>query len=270
MQLFGVDFTSAPSRRKAITIAAGHLDGDRLVLERLASLHDFPSYEAWLRQAGPWLGAFDFPFSLPRELVENLGWPLAWPALIRHVSLHSRPALRDLFKAFCDARPAGNKFVHRATDLPAGSSSPMKWVNPPVAWMLHAGAARLLDAGVTVPGLHPGDPERIAVEAYPGMVARSITRRSYKSDDPRKQNDARTAERALILDAVAAGDHPLGIPVDCGAQRAALLADASGDLLDAVLCLLIAGWCWQRREHAYGLPSFDPLEGWIAAAENFG
>jgi hypothetical protein len=29
--------------------------------------------DAWLRRPGPWLGAFDFPFSLPRELIEHLG-----------------------------------------------------------------------------------------------------------------------------------------------------------------------------------------------------
>ena len=34
----------------------------------------------------------------------------------------------------------------------------MKWVNPPVVLMLHAGAPRLLAAGVTIPGLCRGDP----------------------------------------------------------------------------------------------------------------
>ena len=49
----------------------------------------------------------------------------------------------------------------------------MKWVNPPVVLMLHAGAPRLLAANVTLPGLHRGDPSRIALEAYPGMLARA-------------------------------------------------------------------------------------------------
>ena len=34
----------------------------------------------------------------------------------------------------------------------------MKWVNPPVAFMLHAGIGLLLDAGVQISTLHPGDP----------------------------------------------------------------------------------------------------------------
>jgi hypothetical protein len=54
------------------------------------------------------------------------------------------------------------------------------------------------------------------------------------------------------------------------AQRDALVDDASGDALDAVLCLLQAAWGQQRYELGdplYGLPAgMDPLEGWIVSA----
>ena len=63
----------------------------------------------------------------------------------------------------------------------------MKWVNPPVAFMLHAGVPLLIQAGVSLPGLHAADPRRVALEAYPGLLAREILgRRSYKSDDKAK------------------------------------------------------------------------------------
>lgn len=78
MKLHGIDYTSAPSRRKGITIASGELRGDVYVLTALISLPDHAAFDDWLRQPGPWLGAFDFPFSLPRELVEHLGWPCEW------------------------------------------------------------------------------------------------------------------------------------------------------------------------------------------------
>jgi len=49
------------------------------------------------------------------------------------------------------------------------------------------------------------------------------------------------------------------------AQRDELAADASGDKLDAVLCLLQAAWGAQRE--GWGLPArIDPLEGWIVSA----
>ena len=69
-----------------------------------------------------------------------------------HYAGLSRAEIRAQFAAFCNARPAGGKFAHRATDLPAGSSPSMKWVNPPVAFMLHAGVPRLLEAGVAAAG----------------------------------------------------------------------------------------------------------------------
>ncbi len=264
--LHGVDFTSAPRRRKGITIASGHLAGNVFRLEALTTLHDFASFTRWLRQPGPWLSGFDFPFSFPRELITLLGWPTAWPALIRHVAGIERAQLRETFKSICDARPTGRKFIHRACDLPAGSSSPLKWVNPPVAWMLHAGAPLLLDANVHIPGMHDGDGTRIALEAYPGMVARSITRASYKNDTPSLQTPERRAARLTLLQALEAGSYPLQIRLDTGDFGDQMLADGSGDLIDAVLCALLAGWAWQRREQQFGLPPHDGLEGWIVGA----
>ncbi len=266
MDLHGIDFTSAPSKRKGITIASGRLEGDAYVLQSLVSLHSFEAFRSWLGRPGPWLGAFDLPFSFPRELIEQLGWPTDWPAMIRHVAGMSREELRTTFKAFCDARPIGNKFAHRATDGPAGSSSPMKWVNPPVAYMLHAGVPLLLDAGVTAYTLHAGDPRRIALEAYPGLVARSITRASYKSDERAKQTPERSEARLRIVHALEQGDYRYGVRLQAGSFRDEIVADGSGDLLDACLCGVMAAWAWRRREHAFGLPDFDVLEGWIVGA----
>ncbi|MGV3742819.1 MAG: DUF429 domain-containing protein [Burkholderiaceae bacterium] len=266
MDVHGIDFTSAPSKRKGITIASGRLVGDAYVLHSLVSLHSFKAFRAWLSLPGPWLGAFDLPFSFPRELIEHLGWPTDWSAMIRHVAGKSREELRATFKAFCDARPTGNKFAHRATDGPAGSSSPMKWVNPPVAYMLHAGVPLLLKAGVTVYTLHSGDPERIALEAYPGLIARSITRASYKSDERAKQTSERRDTRMHIVEALEKGDYRYKVRLQAGSFREEIIADGSGDLLDACLCGILAAWAWQRREQSFGLPDFDALEGWIVGA----
>jgi hypothetical protein len=264
--LHGVDFTSAPRRSKGITIASGHLVGNGFTLSDLTALHDFDSFSEWLNQPGPWIAGFDFPFSFPRELIIQLGWPTDWATLIRYVASCTRSELRDTFKAVCDARPVGSKFIHRATDLISGSSSSMKWVNPPVAYMLHAGAPMLLEAGVSIPFMHDADPDRIALEAYPGMVARSITRASYKNDARAMQTLERRAARLAIIKALERGEYPQGIALDTGKHRRALLDDGSGDLLDAVLCALLAAWGWQRRDTGYGLPPHDALEGWIVGA----
>jgi Protein of unknown function (DUF429) len=266
-RLAGVDFTSSPRRAKPITLALGRVVSGGVTLDRVDALADFDALARWLRTPGPWVAGFDFPFGLPRELVQDLGWPLHWPELIRHYAALTRAEVRATFAAYCAARPAGAKFAHRACDRPAGSSPSMKWVNPPVAIMLHAGAPLLLDAGVHLPGLHDGDRGRVALEAYPGLLARElIGARSYKSDDKARQSAARAVARSDLLAALVAGRTRLGLRLLLdGALHASLLADASGDRLDAVLCLVQAAWAALRPD--YGLPErIDPIEGWIATA----
>jgi hypothetical protein len=144
----------------------------------------------------------------------------------------------------------------------------MKWVNPPVAYMLHAGVPLLIDAGASLPAhAHAGDARRIALEAYPGLLAReAIGRRSYKSDERAKQNAERRLARKDCIDAIERGATRLGLLLALTrAQRESLLEDAQGDRLDAVLCLVQAAWA--SAVPRYGLPErVDPLEGWIVTA----
>ena len=266
MHIVGVDFTSAPRRAKPITVAHGRLEDGVLFIERIDAFPDWESYERWLAAPGEWLGAFDFPFGLSRELVEHLGWPLRWAELVTHCAGLSREELRTTFKAFCDARPVGNKFAHRVTDGPAGSSPSMKWVNPPVAYMFHEGTRRLLKAGVTVFGLHDGDPRRIALEGYPGLVARLVTRASYKSDERARQTPERRAARTAIVDALEGGTHPFGVRVLMKKTlRRTLIADGTADWLDAVLCAVAAAWAAQQPDYGMPMP-MDIVEGWTAGA----
>jgi len=265
--LLGVDFSSAPSPRKPITVARGHCQAQVLRLDGLLEFASLADFGEFLARPEPWLGGFDLPFGLPRELVQALGWPQTWPALMAHYCALSRAEIRAEFAAFCAARPVGSKFAHRACDLPAGSSPSMKWVNPPVAFMLHAGVPLLLAAGAQLPGLHDGDHQRVALEAYPGLLAREfLGRRSYKSDERAKQTPERLIARKDLIDALEQGRSRLGLRLKLShGQREALIDDASGDRLDAVLCLMQAAWA--QNQPGYGLPAeMDPLEGWILSA----
>lgn len=270
--LLGCDFSSSPTRRKPVVLALGRREGARVQLTGLVRLETLAAVGRWLAEPRPWVGGFDMPFGLPRELLQTLGWPLQWHASMQHYQALTRAQIRDAFAAFCDARPVGGKFAHRATDGPAGSRPSMKWVNPPVAYMLHAGVPLLLEAGVHLPGLHAGDPTRVALEAYPGLLAREVLqRRSYKSDDVAKQTPERLIARKDLVTALELGQTRLALRLKLShAQRDALVADASGDSLDAVLCMLQAGWAEQRHAEGdalYGLPpGLDPLEGWIVTA----
>jgi Protein of unknown function (DUF429) len=274
--VIGCDFSSSPSKKKPIVFAIGSANSGpniRIVsLSKLEKIQTLDGFSAWLKQPADWVGGFDLPFGLPRELVEKLGWPTDWLACIDHYARLSRAEIRATFKAFCDARPVGGKFAHRATDIPAGSSPSMKWVNPPVAYMLHAGVPRLIEAGVHIPALDGGDQKRVALEAYPGLLAREILKnRSYKSDDKAKQTPERLIARKDLVTQLELGQTRLNLRLKLThAQRDALIDDASGDSLDAVLCMLQAAWALQQHEKGvknYGLPATtDALEGWIINA----
>ena len=74
-----------------------------------------------------------------------------------------------------------------------------------------------------------------------------------------------------MLTALEQGRSRLGLRLKLSAAQAdTLVADASGDSLDAVLCLVQAAWSWQQHQNGHpnwGLPSgVDPLEGWIVTA----
>lgn len=269
--VLGIDFTSAPSARKPITVAVGHQDTAHSVyrLEEVRELASMPAFEAFLDgDMPPWLGGFDLPFGQPRQLIEHEGWPTDWAAFVRFYCGLPRDALRATFKRWCDARPAGGKFAWRRADKPAGSSPAMRWANPPVAWMMHAGIGRMVDAGLAFPAhRHAGRTActRVALEAYPGFTARQVCRTSYKSDAAAGQTADRAANRRSILQALVAGSAGLDVALAITpAWSRRLLDDGSGDLLDAVICGLQAAHA--ATLPAYGLPaSVDPLEGWIAA-----
>jgi hypothetical protein len=241
-------------------------------LKQIQQVFELNEFEQTLQTHSPWLGGFDLPFGLPRELVMHLGWPLKYADCLAHYSAMSRADIRACFKNFCDQRPAGQKFAHRQTDRVADSSPSMKWVNPPVAYMMHAGMPLLIKAGVSLVGLLEQDPLRKALEAYPGMLAREILgRRSYKSDDKSRQTPDRLIARKDVVHALELGQTRLKLRLKLThGQREALIDDASGDTLDAVLCALQAAWGWMQNADGsgrYGLPlEMDPLEGWIVGA----
>lgn len=265
MNIYGIDFTSGPTRRKPITCIPCRLEDDALQVGELQELTDFGAFENALRTPGPWIAGIDFPFSQSRTFIENIGWPQTWTGMIDHVSSMDRKAFRKALDDYRATRQPGDKEHRRQTDIAAGSISPQKLYRPPVGLMFFEGAPRLRKSGVTIPGLQDGDPGRITVEAYPGLLARKlIGRRSYKQDAKAKQTADQHRTRLDLLVALTdegAYKH-YGLRID--APRT-LADDPGGDALDALLCAVQAAWAWTRREQQFGMPSgTDPLEGWIA------
>jgi hypothetical protein len=272
MKIFGVDFTSRPGPRKPIVVAEGRLRGQRLSISAVTRLADFAAFERWLAMPGPWVGGFDFPFGLPRRFVEAHTPARDWIALTAWARALGREGFCAVAHPAFSAAKGRPLDKHRAVDALARSHSPLKTmdpvrrqaINPPVGLMFFEGAPRLAEAGVRVPGLRENGDPRVAVEAYPGRVARLLGARRYKNDTP-ASTGALQATRAEMLRGLAAAD-ALGIAVTLAqAAQQQAIDDALGDSIDAVLCALQAAWCARRAGSGYGLPAgIDSVEGWIA------
>ena len=264
MQVIGIDFTSRPSRRKPITALRCTFEDSVLSADNLDEWPNFSCFENALVRPGPWIAGIDFPFGQSRRFIETISWPEAWADYVRHAESLGRGGFREALNVYRANRPDGDKEHRRAVDEVAGSISPQKLFGVPVGLMFFEGAPRLIRAGVTIPELQQGDPNRIVVEAYPGVVARNlIGRRSYKNDAKHKQTgDQHEARRAIFKALKAQSQQYFGFAIEASNS---LCDDPCADRLDALLCAAQAAWAWQRRDRRFGATAnIDPLEGWIA------
>lgn len=268
MHIYGLDFTSSPSRRKPITCACCELYDTILTVKSCLKLTSFNEFETFLRSDGPWLAALDFPFGQPRKLIANLGWPHNWQGYMSIIASMSKAEFEDTLHSYRASRLPGDKLHLRATDQLAGAISPMMLHRVPVGKMFFQGATRLLNSPISILPCRPTPDNRIVVEGYPAQVARKlIGRRSYKSDMRGQQTfDRETARREIVRGLRSerlAGRYGLSMAMSDESEEM-LLQDGMGDMLDAVLCAVQAGWAYIERKRGYGIPvGCDRDEGWI-------
>ena len=265
MDIYGIDFTSTPKLRKPLTCLHCVLEGNTLKAGELREWTSLDSFEQALNTPGPWIAGLDFPFGMARRFIETIGWPDSWQGYTDYVATLDRTGFRRLLDDYRAGRAVGDKEHKRRCDLLAGSISPQKLYGTPVGLMYFEGAPRLRRSGVMIPGLQQGDPERIAVEAYPGLLARAlIGKRPYKQDAKSRQTIDQFKARQDLLRAILGGvvQEHYGISVEAPMS---LADDSTGDCLDSLLCCIQAAWSWRNRMDRYGIPTdMDVLEGWIA------
>nr|GBO95160.1 hypothetical protein RVX_0201 [Nitratidesulfovibrio sp. HK-II] len=297
MRILGLDVTATPGPRKPLTLAVCDLAPGKgnapygadappvLTLHELRELHALDDLDRLFggqldasfaggdgAVGGGWVLGIDAPFGLPLELVEELGWPRDWAGYAALCGAMDRADFRDLLRGVSATRPAGQKYLYRACDRAAGAASPMNTVRPPVALMFHAVAPRLAAHAVHVPALRPlPHADRVALEAYPGWLARQLIGRApYKGGDAASRPARREARAALLRGL--AGLPSLAVRWNAD-HEARMLDDPEADLLDALLCAVQAAVSTLRSGYGLPAPTAPPcgitaaqlrVEGWIA------
>ncbi len=267
MRIYGLDFTSAPGRRKPLIVLCCTLEGGSLRVEDSETLSGFAGFEDFLQRQGPWVCGMDFPFGQPRSLVAALGWPESWEGYVREVGTLPKEEFEGKIRADMALRPTGSKWRYRLADRRSGSSSAMMLFRVPVGKMFYQGAPRLLASGVRVEPCRRNGDGRVAVEAYPAVVARRfLGRTAYKRDGVPDTPERRSARETLLqgLESAVLRD-VYGFAVEMDARwREELVSDPSADALDSLLCAVQAAWAYENRDEEYGVPpECDPDEGWI-------
>ena len=295
MIIYGVDFSSAPTKQKPIVIAECRFDScnnyglnqSSLLLRRFVCIYSLNDFEVFLSKSKFGVGGFDLPFSMPKELIEYFEWPNEWENFVRYFCGKSKSFLKDCFKSWCEKRDFGKKFAYRLTDLQAKSSPAMRWVNPPVAWMMHAGIHRLINAGLIFPAHDRnfktktehkliksmelkgiGYNKKLALEVYPALTARKVTNKSYKSDEKVKNNCARIGNRKDILKSLRYQKAGLSLDLKISLHdQKKVVEDFRGDYLDAVICAMQAADA--IMDPFFRFPkSNNYLEGWIVGSDD--
>ncbi len=244
------------------------LEGDTLRIESAEVLGGFGEFEGFLEKGGPWVCGMDFPFGQPRPLVEALGWPGTWEGYVGKVSRLPKEEFEGAIKDYMAGRPKGGKYHYRLADRRSGSSSAMRLFRVPVGKMFYRGAPLLLSSGVSVEPCRPTRSGRVAVEAYPVVVARRfLGRRSYKSDERKKQTQVQRAAREELIAGLGSTAlreaYSFVVEMD-GAWREELAQDPMADTLDSLLCAVQAAWAYTKRDEGWGVPAeCDRDEGWI-------
>ena len=267
MRIYGLDFTSAPGRRKPLITLRCELTDGVLRVEDAETLTDFGQFESWLETPGPWVCGMDFPFGQPKGLVSALGWPEDWEGYVDTASRLGKEGFEGGIRADMASRPYGSKWRYRLADRRSGSSSAMMLFRVPVGKMFFQGAPRLLRSGVNVQPCRQNGDSRVAVEAYPAVVARRfLEREPYKRDAVPDTPERKAARKKLVSGLRSESMREVyGFDVRIGRRwEERFIEEPGADALDSLLCAVQAGWAYTKRDEDWGVPSeCDRNEGWI-------
>jgi hypothetical protein len=109
MRIFGLDFTSRPTPKKPITCSVCELENNKLWVLSFLSIPGFNSFESFCEAEGAWVTGMDFPFGMPRKLIDHLQYPHAWERYVAKFGSLTRQNFIDLLTDYKSKQPKGAK-----------------------------------------------------------------------------------------------------------------------------------------------------------------
>lgn len=247
----GIDFSGGTRAGRKVWIAQGHRTADRTVrIERCDRLTDLlgvapardialPALRAWIARQHAAIIGMDFPFGVPAALMPRGQRWVTWC-----VRLGACYTDAESFRADCTRR-AGGREIKRATDVAA--CTPLASYNLWVYRQTYHGVRDVLaplvaaDAARVVPMQRRAAGLPTLIEVCPASTLKVIDAYlpRYKGADRAAPGRGATpsATRAAIVDLLVRRTGA-SLPPQV---RAAAVADAEGDALDAVVACLAAG-----------------------------
>ncbi|HEY2891273.1 MAG TPA: hypothetical protein VGJ31_11630 [Dongiaceae bacterium] len=254
-RIFGIDFSGAAKAGNLIWLAEAVQTGDSLTITSCRRAADLPggtvdrdvalaALRTFIAATPDAIFGCDFPFSLPRKLIEEADWP-SFIAGFSH-----RDA--DAFRAHCRSRSSGREIKRKTDEL---SRTPWCAYNLRLRHQTFHGLGTLLrplvlaDQAVVLPMQKPREGRPWLIETCPASLLISIGHRpSYKG---RKQRDIRSA---LVSELIGRGLFR-ELPPEI---HRTVIDNAGGDALDSILAAVATAAALSEVEAGRG---GDSLEG---------
>lgn len=253
MTFFGVDFTSAPQKRKPIVIAECRVDSTFEFVQFLefVSLSEF---DEWLHSFEGVAG-IDAPFGFPVEFRNALGLQGDWEAQAKQIEEIGFDSIFKIANDFRALRPVGDKEPKRLADEVTQSVSSMKMYNPPIGRMAVRIIPQLAKTDACIFPVRMNDSSRVIFEIYCTPFARKVVGRT-----PYKNKPGLREVRIQI-----ANQLPIRLNESATLK---IEKDDLGDYLDAVIGAYEAFVAFEKlKSGTLLLPKdLDPLEGWTVSS----
>jgi hypothetical protein len=168
MKIFGINFNSASSEKKPITIAICDFKKSRgLTVSKVESLSSLKEFDTFLKQKGPWFADVDFPLGQPNLFLKNMNLPEKWNSYIKELNKWKLEGFEKKVNQYKDKIPAGSKEPLRLTDTMAGVESPLKLSHQQLARQFYESTNCLLKSRVSIIPCNERNDNRVVMKLFP-------------------------------------------------------------------------------------------------------